>query len=76
VSDSSGHNKILHQSLLSIKGHPSNQVHLENVSFLLDFFFRLNQATGYASQHLMPIPSQDKLGALQREGHPAQKWWG
>jgi len=31
-----------------------------------------NQATGYASQHIpVPVPSQDKLGGLQQEGHPA-----
>jgi len=25
---------------------------------------------------MVPDPSQDKLGGLCKEGHPAQKWWG
>ena len=44
----------------------------------LDFFLSnshsFNQATGYESGHKsLAIPSQDKLGGLQQEGHSAKK---
>jgi len=26
--------------------------------------------------YLVPVPSQDKLEGLCKEGHPAYKWWG
>jgi len=44
--------------------------------FLQDFsnwiFCRVNQAMGYAIQHIpVPVPNQDKLGGLQQEGHLA-----
>jgi len=44
---------------------------------LLLNYLRINvahQATGYASQHIpVPVPSQDELGGLRQEGHPAYK---
>jgi len=46
------------------------------MTFLIVWFgvVRSNQATGYAIQHdSVPVPSQDELGGLRQEGHPAIK---
>jgi len=35
-------------------------------------YWARNKAMGYAIQHFpVPVISQDKLGGLQQEGHPA-----
>ena len=49
---------------------------LQIMSFYFAFFSYFNHATEYANQHLVSVPSQDKVGGLRQEGHLAQKMAG